>query len=399
MNHTNESHVLEPVSQAERYSALDALRGLALLGVLLVNLHSDFRISLSERLQGFHKDPSWMDRLTDIAIAGIFEFKAFTLFSILFGVGLAVFAERAIDRGAKSNRLLFRRLIVLLILGLVHLFLIWNGDILTLYAICGFLLLPLLQLPTGFLAIVGMIAIALPYFVPWGFTFPDSDTLLGLVAEASQVYRDGSFWDVWMFHIRETKLLIMPLLIYSLPKTWGLMAIGVVLWRIGIFKDPTRYSPWFLIAAVIGIGVGGIATILSVYTESTGLPTGVPFVLLQVCSYIPLAFGYGAILLLLWRFPFFEKITKPFAAVGQMALTNYLTQSIILSLVFYGYGLGLYGRTGSTIAIGVGLILYVIQMIGSQAWLHRYRFGPVEWLWRSLTYGRWQPMRLHRDKD
>ena len=120
--------------------------------------------------------------------------------------------------------------------------------------------------------------------------------------------------------------------------------------------------------------------------------------LLEVGSFIPLSLAYGAALLLMLRSRRIAAVTAPFAAVGQMALTNYLSQSVLLSWLFYGYGWGLYGRLGSFHAALIGLAIYLGQMAVSVVWLRHFRFGPVEWLWRSLTYGRLQPMR-RRDRN
>jgi uncharacterized protein len=238
MGDNGATHAWRPVSQAERYAALDALRGLALLGVLLVNLLSDFRVPLAEHILTFHTDPGWADRATDVLVAGLLEFKAFAVFSLLFGVGLAVFAERAAARGVAATRFLVRRLLVLLALGLCHLLLIWNGDILTLYAVCGLLLLPLLRLPAAALAVVGVAGLAVPHVVPLGLPWPEGEALRGLAAEARRVYADGSFGDVLAFHARETWLFILPLLSNVLVRTWGLMALGAAAWRAGVFRDP-----------------------------------------------------------------------------------------------------------------------------------------------------------------
>jgi uncharacterized protein len=139
--------------------------------------------------------------------------------------------------------------------------------------------------------------------------------------------------------------------------------------------------------------VGASASALKVYEASTGRETGAPSALVEACSSVPLALAYTAGLLLALRSPAAARAARPFAAVGQMALTNYLGQSVALSLLFYGYGLGLTGRLGSAAAVGVGLAVYAAQVVVSVWWLRRYRFGPAEWLWRSLTYGRRQPMR------
>jgi uncharacterized protein len=381
----------QPVAPEERYAVLDALRGLSLLGVALVNLLSDFRVSLAEHILTFHTHPGAVDRAADVLVAALVEFKAFALFSLLFGVGLAVFADRAAARGVTGARFLVRRLLVLLAFGLCHLLLVWNGDILTLYAVCGLLLVPCLRLPAVGLAAAGVAAAALSFLVPW--QFPSEETLRGLAAEAARVYRDGDFGEVLAFHWRETGSLIVPLLIASLPKTWGLMALGAAAWRAGVVREPGRHRNLFWAVALAGGLVGGLATALSVYAASAGQPPAAPGPILDVESTLPLALAYAAGLLLLLRSPVVARAAAPFAAAGQMALTNYLTQSVAFSLIFYGYGLGLSGRLGPAAAAGVGLALYAGQVVVSWAWLRRYRFGPVEWAWRSLTYGRRQPMR------
>jgi uncharacterized protein len=307
-------------------------------------------------------------------------------------VGFAVFADRAAARGIGATRFLVQRFLVLLALGLCHLLLIWNGDILTLYAVCGFLLLPLLRLPAVGLAVVGVAAVALSFVVPLGFLWL-GDALPGMAAEAARVYPEGSFTDVLAFHWRETRLLVLPLLSLALLRTWGLMVLGAAAWRAGVFRDTQRHLGLLWTVTLVGGVVGGSATALSVYTASTGQPTSAPAVLVDACSSIPLALAYGAGLLLALRLRPVAATATPFAAAGQMALTNYLTQSVVLSLLFYGYGLGLYHRLGSAPAALLGLGLYAGQLLLSWAWLRWYRFGPVEWLWRSLTYGRLQPIR------
>lgn len=382
----------QPVTTAERYAALDVIRGLALLGVLLVNLHSNFRVSLAEHILTFHASPGWIDRATDVAIAALLEFKAFSLFSLLFGAGMAIFADRAAQHDVNPNRFLVRRFLVLLALGLGHLYLIWNGDILTLYALCGLLLLPFLQLPAAALVATGVAAFVIPYVIPWGLGGPSEETMRELGAEAGQVYATGGFQDVLEFHWRETHRFILPLVVGVLPRTLGLMALGAAAWRAGLFQNPNEHRRLLWTVALIGSTIGGTATLLAVLASSTGQPTGVPPGLVEAFSSAPLALAYAAGLVLALESPSVIRAAAPFAAVGQMALTNYLIQSVVLSLLFYGYGLGLHGRLGSAAAAGVGLIVYAGQMVCSRVWLQRARFGPVEWLWRSLTYGRSQPL-------
>jgi uncharacterized protein len=391
MGNTATSEGWQPVLQAERYVSLDALRGLALLGVLLVNLLSDFRVSLSEHILSFHTHAGRADRAVDVLVAALIEFKAFGLFSLLFGVGLAIFAERAAARHAGAG-FLVRRLVVLLALGLIHLLLVWNGDILTLYAICGFLLIPFLRLPAGAQAALGVSAIALPYVVPLGIPGPTEETLRGLAAEAARTYTEGNLGEVIAFHWRETRLLVVPLLAGCLPRTFGLMALGAAGWRAGVFREPERHRGLLWgITLVFGV-VGASMTALAVYSSSTGQEIEELSLLIEAGSSTPLALAYAAGLLLALRSPKIARTAAPFAAAGQMALTNYFTQSVALSLLFYGYSLGLFGQVGPAAGAAIGVALYVGQVAFSVMWLGRWRFGPVEWLWRSLTYGKRQPM-------
>jgi uncharacterized protein len=330
--------------------------------------------------------------MTDLAIVAVLEFKAITVFSLLFGAGLAVFAGRAHVGGVSPLRFLARRLLVLLAFGLVHLLLVWNGDILTLYAVCGFLILPLLRLPPMALVVAGVVAFAVPHIWPWLVPEPGEGAVYWLAEDAARVYRTGTPAEVLAYRWRETRLLVLPLLVAILPRTLGLMALGAAAWKAGVLRDPGRHGRLLLAVAVVGGLVGATATAASVYSASTGAPHGFPDTLVAVGSSAPLALAYTACLLLTLRSPALLRLATPFAAVGRMALTNYLTQSVVLSLLFYGYGLGLYGRTGSAAAAGIGLALCALQAAFSVEWLRRFRFGPAEWLWRTLTYGRPQPV-------
>ena len=245
-----------PTAQSERCMSLDILRGQALFGVLIVNLLGDFRVSLTESIFRFHFSPSWENRATDVAVAALLEFKAFSLFAFLFGAGLAVFAGRAKARGVDSSRVLIRRLLVLLALGLCHLLVIWNGDILTLYAVCGLLMLPFIRGSAIFLVSVALIAFVIPFIIPWGIPLPTGDVLRNLAAESNEAYDFGGIADVIAFHWRETQLFILPLLVGVLPRTLGLMALGAAAWKAHLFSDPDSWRRLLWATVVVGGAVG-----------------------------------------------------------------------------------------------------------------------------------------------
>ena len=198
MNRSALSNRMQPPMQpmAERLVALDALRGAALLGVLLVNLQVGFRVSLFQQMLTPHTHAGWANRAVDILIAWVFEFKAFTLFSFLFGVGVAVQTERAVSHQLSTVRFLARRFAVLLAIGLGHMLLVWNGDILTLYAVCGLLLIPFVALPARWLAALGLVVIVFaPYLPFFGAFFPAQETIRAHAVVATRVYASGGFAD------------------------------------------------------------------------------------------------------------------------------------------------------------------------------------------------------------
>jgi len=386
-------HRWQPTASDERYLTLDVLRGLALFGVLLINLHTLFRVSLFEHILHFHTESGLWNHVVDILLAGLLETKAVSLFSLMFGVGSAIQAERAAARGVHVGRFLVRRYVVLLAIGLCHLFLIWNGDILALYAVCGLLIVPLIRLPASMLAALGAAVIAVRFVVDLPIPFPSIDAMQAQAVTATRVYGSGSFMEILVFRVHETQQFIGPLLVGFFPQTIGLMLCGVASWRSGVLREPQRHKHLLTAIFMVGLAIGATATSLQVFSESTGRAPVTFEGLLRLCSFIPLAVSYAAGVLL-WMTP--ARLTPVMALVaslGQMALTNYLLESVVLGFMFYGYGLGLFGRIGSAPAVVIGVALYVGQLFFSRFWLRHYRFGPVEWLWRSLTYGRWQPMR------
>jgi uncharacterized protein len=362
---------IQPVEQRDRYASLDILRGLALYGVLIVNLLTLFRVSLFARMIGEDRPSDAPGRFLLSAMGTLMEFKAFTLFSFLFGVGIALQARRMEARGSVP-RFLLRRFLVLLAFGLIHLYLIWNGDILTLYAVCGFLLIPLLRLPPIWMAFGGALLIGWSAFGSFPIDFPDTPALRAHAAEATRAYASGGFAQVLAFRIYETNRLIVPLLALTLPRTVGAMMLGVAAWRSGSLTAGRRWWPAILTVSIM-MAIAGI------------------YWRVDEAEHFGLAFAYATVVLL-WirRAPLI-------AAAGRMALTNYLTQSIVFSIVFYGYGFGMFGRVGVTPVIVWGTAFYIAQLAFSRWWLGRFRFGPFEWVWRSLTYGRRQPILYRRE--
>jgi uncharacterized protein len=390
-----------PIAGAERAIVLDALRGVALFGVLLVNLLTIFRVSLFAQFlpsAGAGLPASRADQVVARILVIALEFKAFTLFSLLFGVGLAAQHERTRARGASFGAYAARRLGFLLALGLAHLFLVWNGDVLTLYAVLGILAAPLLALSTRVLLGLALaLFVAHLYPLPFPPPFASYAALREHVLEANRVYPTGTFGEVLAFRIREVRP-VAALLLWTTPRVLALFLLGACAWRRGIFRGEQRAL--VRTVAVVGLLVGG-ALSWAASTDAVDLRTWRDVV--SRTASLVLALGYASVVLVAFERP--ERVETSalrgraraaltlIAPLGQMALTSYLTQSIVLSAIFYGWGLGLYGRLGEARAAAIGVGIFAAQAACSAAWLRRYRFGPVEWLWRSVTYGAKQPMR------
>ena len=387
---------LQPVGETERYRPIDVLRGLALFGVLLINL---LAISASRWCStSWNFIPTRAGSTTWwISLSAAFvEFKALTLFSFLFGVGTAIQAERCAARGLPVYRFLLRRFAVLLAVGLGHIVLLWNGDI----------LIPVRGLWIHFdwrsapfpqaVAVLGLAAILLPASYRLDSDSPPWRTGARRSRSATRVYGQGSYLEIVAFRSSEISRLILPILWSVLSRTLGLMCWGVAAWRSGLLSHPKDHRRLLWIVLVAGLAIGGGTSLARALAQSSGHRPPVPEDLSDLVSVLPLAFAYASAVLLWLRPPRLSALAKPFAAAGQMALTNYLTQSIVLGFVFYGYGLGLFGRVDPAGGFAMACALYALQLAFSIAWLRRYRFGPFEWLWRSMTYGSLQPLRHPR---
>jgi uncharacterized protein len=387
---SNGAAALRPISPTVRIDAIDILRGIALLGVVAMNVVTEFRVSIFERFFPQIPPASPIDRAVETILMLAVDLKALALFSLLFGAGLAIQFERLANSERRTS-LLVRRLVVLLVFGLIHLCLIWNGDILTEYALAGLIVLPFLFGPRWLLAVAALASLGLylemQVFPPSGL-WPSATALRRDIAEAYRIYPTGGFLDVLAFRLRELPL-FASLHAFIFPRTIGLFLLGAFAWRTGILKSPPLRLLFSIAAACIGLGA---ALILA---HAGRLVAGGRIALLaEPLGTILLALGYGAAIIGIANTERGRLLLGWAAPLGRMAFTNYLAQSVILGWIFYGYGLGLFGQLGVSSALAIGLAVYFAQVPFSAWWLGRYRYGPVEWLWRTLMYGVAQPMRL-----
>lgn len=392
------NEMTQPVTDRDRIHAIDMLRGIALFGVLVVNLVNEFRVSLFQQFLPVQPPSMPLDRAIGHFISMFLEMKAFALFSILFGVGLAIQFER-LSRSASPMRLLVRRLCVLLAIGLIHLLFVWNGDILVEYALVGLAALPFLWMSASSmgLAASGLLAFyivmpALPLPIFW----PSSAWLQDHVLAANHVYATGTYTDIMHFSWGELACLL-SLHEWAFPRTLGLFLVGMLAWRTGVLKDPRQHRHLLLAVFACGMIFGvlmGAPMALPTMTN-WGLPS-VARSCMANASGIFMGLGYGAGVIALVEFTRSGHVLRNFAPLGRMAFTNYLMQSVIFTWVFFGYGLGYFGQWSVSRALAFGIVVFACQMVLSKFWLRLYRFGPIEWLWRTLMYGVPQPMRRAR---
>jgi uncharacterized protein len=374
-----------------RILTLDILRGIALFGVLMVNLLTEFRASIFQQFLPSAASGASKEQLLAGFVSYALDMKAFSLFSLLFGIGLAIQFDRLAKRGPPLYRLR-RRLIVLLGFGLCHQVLIWNGDILTEYALAGLIVLRALRHEEDMLALYALAVFAFYLVMPIWFGplyWPQSSAFAERVAEANHVYPYGNYFQIVRFSIHELRLMI-PLHVAVFPRTIALMLAGAWIWRSELLRDLRAHRSGMLVFGLLAVATGvSITAAETVNLFASNRAFG--DVLIRLGQPIQ-ALGYAALIAVAVDSSYVAQLMKVFAPMGRMAFSNYIVQSLIFSWIFFGYGLGQFNCMSMRSAFLLGSAVYVAQIIASILWLRWFRFGPLEWLWRSLTYGRSQLM-------
>jgi uncharacterized protein len=401
-------HPAEPVRAEERVLAMDVLRGMALLGVLIANVWFWFS-GLFLRIAEFRPELARLtpDSVSYHLVSVLVSGKAISVFSFLFGMGLAMQMLRARARGADVAPLYRRRMAVLLAIGVTHGVLLWYGDILTAYALLGFVLLLFRErtdrtlLPWAAVMLVGVpLGVAAWNLLAAGAAAPAATAA---AREATlEAFRSGDPRRIVPENLGWIRHAYLGQIAFSIfPPAFGCFLLGLWAGRRRIFQPVSAHAAAFRRTAAGGIAVGIAAGVAyqAARVASSRLaepPAWLPVLLtvLHLLAVVPLAAGYVSATVLLLERPAWRARLAVFAPVGRMALTNYLSQTVICLLVFYGGGL--VGRVGVAAALGISLAIFAVQTAWSPWWLARYHFGPAEWVWRSLTYGRLQPMRIHR---
>ena len=424
----------EPVPSAERLRTLDVLRGAALLGIALMN------IVFSGLPMAAYANPNlWggNDPL-NVGILAVqwvlFDGKMRALFSMMFGAGIVLFMQRALERdnSVRAADLLLRRMLWLIVFGAVHGWLIWAGDILYAYGLFGLLLIPMRNVrPRRQLITAGVFLVLLSVAVV-GLGFSQRSTRNEAMAaravesqgkpltkeqqdakkewdeiynralpskeklqEEIDNYRKG-YGGVMTQRVPVMRQLnFVPVYFPGGVDIWALMLIGMALFKLGVLQGE-RSTGFYLRLAAAGYGFGIAVNALSTYGMITSnydiIATtfwNAPYELGRVA----VALGHASLVILIARSEWMRWLTDRLAAVGQMAFSNYISHSIIYALFFYAPGLRMFGQLQRYQLYYVVLGMWILSLAWSPVWLRYFRFGPLEWCWRSLTYWQRQPMR------
>ncbi|MHC0036751.1 DUF418 domain-containing protein [Pseudoneobacillus sp. C159] len=374
-----------PIQEKERIQSIDAMRGFAILGIFLTNMiafHSPV-LYLNPYLWWSSKSDQTIYSLIDFFVQASF----YPLFAMLFGFGLMIMRERSIERGFSFTPIAMRRLLMLLVIGCIHAFLIWHGDILIIYALFGFVALLFLGLSGKALLWIGVLTYLIPnilfgllLFLASLFSPTDHFANHDKANQAAAIYQHGSYSEITVQRIQDWSYVNnLENLIVLFFGIFPLILIGAGIAKLKWVKNMIEHKKRFKLLLVIFLLAGSLLKLLpyavrNLFSEYIQDIFGGPL----------LAVSYAILFILL-----IEKhttILKPFQAVGKMAMSNYLFQSFVATLIFYSYGLGLYGK----ISVGTGtllvLVIFIVQALISIYWVKNHYYGPIEWVWRAVTY-------------
>lgn len=411
----NKKSSFKPVGKKERIHVLDALRGFAIFGIFMINARVFSGYSyMSDEEKSNLMLADWNSTF-DIFHTVLFSGKFYTLFSLLFGIGFAIQFIRASSTDRSFIRHFSRRLFILLIIGIVHLWGIWFSDILVLYALCGYVLILFKELSDRNLLWAAFITLCIPGLYLWylqsvdggyanhvyeyfnerwaeaGLPYASEENFFQM-RDVVEVIQSNSWSTVLSFNF------IGPILrgyIYVLDARFfnvlGIFILGLWTGRQLMYHKLHENRSFLSRIAVAGILIGLPLNIFLVMGNPTGFSDSTIVLIkdaLEPFGYLILTAGYVAVFMLIYQTGLRNGLTSLFNSVGKTALSNYILQSFIGIFLFYGIGLGLGEYLGSAYLTLMVFIVFIFQVIISNLWLKRYRYGPLEWLWRSLTYGR-----------
>ncbi len=393
-----------PVVSEERIETLDALRGFAIFGILIANIQ--FFSGNVLMPSALAQQSATSDQITQFLIYFFVQGKFYSIFCFLFGFGFALQIARAEERGDIKASFFKRRLFWLLAIGLSHAYLLWAGDILSIYAVTGFFLILFRNKPDRSLLKWAFALLAIPilsytlvYILSISFAAPEAATSPDVERQTAEwnslvgVISQGSFRQILEFNVREFIPLRYLGLLYEmrLPKILGMFLLGFYAYRRGYFHDISshhafirRVMLWGLVLGIIGNAM--LATLMWMGAFSPPSVLGIVATAAYALGVPSLALFYVAVIVMLWQKTTWRCVLTHLVPVGRMALTNYLLQTLICVFIFYGYGAGGFGKIGVTAATIVAFAIFLLQIPISALWLKHFSYGPMEWIWRQLTH-------------
>lgn len=418
------SQPLTPIKTSERIPVIDALRGFAVLGILLMNVKASSIPGACEGLfvQQFH----WIiDKITYWGLEFMVQGKFFTMFTFLFGLGMAIQMSRAIAKGSEKKfpMVYVRRLLLLLVIGFIHDVFIWYGLVLLWYPVMGFPLLIfrkfkprlMLTLAIFFILLTGGIS-TMRYAHSRPASPPDRVQQTAQTQGAAKtveqkarercnteinIYKEGGYAGI----VKNRLGRVPSTLMRNLYIGWyvlGMFMLGVWTWRKGVFSDIEKHRKFIKKTFLYSLIIGAVFTAVTLQPRIWGgiadPPVWKHFAITAVhwLGYVAFTICYISGFLLLYRKASFKRLVKPIEAVGRAALSNYIFQNMMAGFIFYSYGLKQIGDTGPLVNLLICFLIFAVQIPLSVWWMKRFRFGPIEWLWRTLTYPRGRG-NLHAD--
>ncbi|GIW73937.1 MAG: hypothetical protein KatS3mg103_0459 [Phycisphaerales bacterium] len=405
-----------PLDTSQRIESIDVLRGVAVLGIFAMNLPifalpgvAFFNPPAAGGFQG-------ADYLAWLLGHTLLDMKMMAIFSMLFGAGVVLFAQRLEATGRRPGPVHARRMLWLLAIGMLHAYLLWFGDILVAYALVGLAIYPLRRWPPRRLVLlacavlpVGMVLSGAQQAMfeamrsathgelaeAWREVAPMFEPTPESLAQEREKVLGGFFQRV---RAHAPDVVMMQTWVFAVFIFWrvcGLMLLGMALGKLGVFS--ARRSPGFYrVMLLAGASIGGALVLVGVaLNHALGFDPVAYFGVVGWFNYagsVGVALAWVAAVMLLCQSRALPWLRRALAATGRMALTNYLAQSVFAAAVFYGWGLGLFGRFSRAELLAFVLAVWIVQPMLSVLWLARFRYGPMEWLWRCLTYARLEPI-------
>lgn len=400
-----------PVDLSERIESLDVLRGFAVLGILIMNIQSFSMIGAAYANPTAYGDLSGANLWVWVVSHVLADQKFMSLFSMLFGAGIVLFCQRAESKGARPAVLHYRRNLWLIVFGLLHAHLLWYGDILFSYGVCAMIVYPFRKCPPPVLFNLGVLSLtvcALLYlFFAWSIPYwPEEQYRVSVEqhwAPTAEIIDEelAAYQGSWMEQntVRMPASLMMQTFVLFIFVGWragGMMLIGMALFKWGILSGKApRFAYRLMLAAGLLIGFplvvfGAWMNFREGWAYDYSMFLGSQF---NYWGSVLVAFAYVAGVVSFVQSRRARRVQARLAEVGRTAFSNYILQTLICVTLFYGLGFGWFGRVERIGQIGIVVAVWMLQVWLSHWWSRRFRFGPLEWLWRSLTYWRVQPMK------